>query len=122
MFFENNKPNIHLIHNSSSLLLSHPHAHGSELPWVGRILQGKIMGFVAKSKQASTPKRHMKVLGTLTLEPGIVRRRFEAQNEDTKLKQWAVNCSDWRHFDGSKIIFIRLQSSQPIDVSIPQLL
>ena len=78
---------INLIHNSSSpFSLSHPHAHGSELPWVGRILQGKIMGFVAKSKRASTPERHMKVLGTLALEPGIVRRRFEAQKDDPKLK------------------------------------
>ena len=69
-----------------SLTLSLPHAHGSKLPWVGRILEAKFMGFVAKSKRASTPERHMKVLGTLTLEPGIVRRKFEAQNDDPKLK------------------------------------
>ena len=98
------------------------HAHGSELSWVGRILQGKFMGFVAKSKRASTPERHTKVLGTLTLEPGIVRWRFGAQIQDSKLK--TVGCElqslapPWR----IQNYFVRLQSSQPIDVSILKLL
>ena len=64
----------------------------------------------------------MKVLGTLTLEPGIVRLRFGAQIQDPKLKQWAVNCSVGRTLEDPKLEVLFVVSSQPIDVSIPQLL
>ena len=74
-----------------------------------------IEGLVARSKFQHTPRRHTKVLGKPTHEPGIVRRSLELQISAQNLKNASSGLlTALAEFEGKKIVlfvFNRLNRS-----------